>query len=62
MEDLHHPRHSFLHQEQKHRYIHCNNLTHMTNLETYYLFQEGHKYCQMQRLWNVNELILCEVI
>ena len=39
VEDSHLPRNKFLHQEQKHQYIHCKNLTHMTTLVDLYIFQ-----------------------
>ena len=41
MEDLHRPRCSYLHQEQKHQGIHCKNLTHMITLENLISFKEG---------------------
>ena len=41
MKDLHHPHHSFLNQEQKHRYIDFNNLTHVTTLANLIYFSEN---------------------
>ena len=37
MEYSHLPRNSFLHQDQKHQYINCNNLTLMNTLENFVL-------------------------
>ena len=62
MEDPHHTHSSFMNQEQKHRYIQYNNLTHMTTLATWYLFQECHTCWKMQYLWHVDELILHQLI
>ena len=46
----------------KHWEINCNNLTHMTNLSTWYIFQEIHTNCQIQHIWHVDEFIFHQVI
>ena len=62
MKYLHHPHNSFLHQEQKHLDIQYKILTHMTNLDTWYIYQEIHTYWQMHNPWSVGELILNQLI
>ena len=54
----HHTYHSFLYQEKIHLDINCNNSTHMTTLETWYIFQESHTWWKMQYLWHVDEFVL----
>ena len=48
--------HYFMHQEQIHQDIHCNNLTRMNNLATWCLFQESHTY------WQIQNIDHCQVI